>query len=139
MPAVLSKNAPCPCGSGRKAKGCCAAVIGGLPAGTPEALMRSRYTAYATGQCAHLVATTHPTNEHWRSDVGSWRAELAEYCAAVQFVGLTVAFSKQAGDHGEVMFEARYTRDGSEFAIVEHSTFVREHGRWFYVSAKKQG
>ncbi|MFN7145721.1 MAG: SEC-C metal-binding domain-containing protein, partial [Myxococcota bacterium] len=39
-----SANAPCPCGSGRKAKGCCLPILEGAAAPTPEALMRSRYT-----------------------------------------------------------------------------------------------
>jgi SEC-C motif-containing protein len=45
---------------------CCDKYVAGraLPP-TPEALLRSRYSAYALGKVDHLVATTHPANpEH---------------------------------------------------------------------------
>ena len=42
--------APCPCGSGRAFDECCGPFLSGAAAApTPEALMRSRYAAYALG------------------------------------------------------------------------------------------
>ena len=50
--------APCPCGSGRTFDECCGPFLSGAAAAlTPEALMRSRYTAYAVGDDAYVLAT----------------------------------------------------------------------------------
>ena len=129
----MKRNAPCPCGSGQRGKACCGPVIDGTPAATPEALMRSRYTAYATGAVSHLMATTAPESPHFRPDPRAWRAELEAYCAAVRFTGLTVHESSADGDTGRVRFTARYVHDGREGTIEEDSRFVRRGGRWLYV------
>ena len=50
----------CPCGSGLTLAECCGPKIAGEPAATPEALMRSRYTAYALGDDAYVLATWAP-------------------------------------------------------------------------------
>ena len=62
----MSETNPCPCGSGASLNGCCKPFIDGTAkAPTAEALMRSRYTAFATRQVAYLEQTLHPTQ---RSD-----------------------------------------------------------------------
>ena len=53
-------NEPCPCHSGRKYKRCCRLVHEGQPAASPEALMRSRYSAYVHGEVDYLLNTWHP-------------------------------------------------------------------------------
>jgi SEC-C motif domain protein len=55
-------NSPCPCGSGRPFDDCCGPHLSGqtIPP-TAEALMRSRYSAFAVGQADYLRATWHPT------------------------------------------------------------------------------
>ncbi|WP_410106547.1 YchJ family protein, partial [Sutterella wadsworthensis] len=54
----------CPCGSGRRFADCCGLYLSGgsqaLGAPTPEALMRSRYSAYACGDDAYVLATWAP-------------------------------------------------------------------------------
>ena len=54
---------PCPCGSGDVYADCCGRWHAGLALGehapTPEALMRSRYSAYARGLPDYLLATWH--------------------------------------------------------------------------------
>lgn len=50
----------CPCGSGQSYDQCCGPVIAGGPASSPEALMRSRYTAFTKGNIDHLVSTLAP-------------------------------------------------------------------------------
>ena len=131
----MKRNAPCPCGSGARGKSCCGPVLDGTPAATPEALMRSRYTAYATGAVSHLIATTAPDGPHHVADTRAWRAELEAYCAAVRFVGLTVHEASADGDTGRVGFTARFVHDGEERSLSEHSRFVRRDGRWLYLDA----
>jgi len=51
---------PCPCGTGRSFAQCCGAALSGAhPAPTAEALMRSRYTAFALRDTAYLLASWH--------------------------------------------------------------------------------
>ena len=51
----------CPCGSGRPLADCCGCHHAGEPAPTPEALMRSRYSAFALQLTDYLLATWHPS------------------------------------------------------------------------------
>ena len=52
---------PCPCGTSLSYAACCRRfVVDGELAPTAEALMRSRYTAYAMGSGDHLFRTWHP-------------------------------------------------------------------------------
>jgi SEC-C motif-containing protein len=97
--------------------------------------MRSRYTAYATGAVSHLMATTAPESPHLQADARAWRADLAAYCAAVRFTGLTVHATSADGDTGRVRFTARFVHDGQERVIEEDSRFVRRGGRWLYLDA----
>ena len=51
----------CPCGSGRAFEECCEPyLLGRLPAPTAEALMRSRYSAYALSSIDYLYKTSGP-------------------------------------------------------------------------------
>ena len=132
-----SANAPCPCGSGRKAKGCCLPVLAGAPASTPEALLRSRYTAYAVGDVGHIQRTTHPDSPHRRPDTRAWADELRRYCAAVRFEGLTVRASSSTGDVGAATFVARLSAGGEDLSFGETSRFARVDGRWLYVDGAR--
>jgi SEC-C motif-containing protein len=86
--------------------------------------MRSRYSAYAVGQLPYLVETWHPATRPAAvepdPDAGWYRLDI---------------ISKHKGGpfdtEGIVEFEAFY-RGGSQ---REASRFVRENGRWFYVTA----
>ena len=55
-------NAPstCPCGGGDFDTCCGPALAGAVWPTTAEALMRSRYTAFAVGDVDHLWRTWHP-------------------------------------------------------------------------------
>ncbi len=131
----LSRNAPCPCGSGRNAKGCCARILDGEAAQTPEALMRSRYTAYAVGDVAHLMNTTHPDSPHWRVDRRLWATELREFSTTTDFVALDVQYSSVTGDEAVVQFHATLRQHDADASFTERSRFLRVDGRWLYVNA----
>jgi SEC-C motif-containing protein len=132
-----SANAPCPCGSGKKYKGCCKRWHDGEPAPTPEALMRSRYTAYAIADVSYLIRTTHPDGPHWRPDTAAWKAELAGYCEQVEFRGLRVEHAEAAGDEGRVRFHATLAHGGRDLSFGEDSRFLRVGGRWLYHSGDR--
>jgi SEC-C motif-containing protein len=61
--------AVCPCGSGDAFARCCGPLLAGEPAPSAERLMRSRYTAFARGDAAHLARTWHPRTRPERVDV----------------------------------------------------------------------
>ena len=62
MPLPYPDFRPCPCGSKLSHAGCCGPRLSGeQPAETPEALMRSRYTAYVLRDAAYLQASWHPS------------------------------------------------------------------------------
>jgi SEC-C motif-containing protein len=125
-------NAACPCGSGNKYKRCCRPLHAGAAAASPEALMRSRYCAYAIGEVDYLLATTHAEGPQFRTDTRAWADEVRSFCMTTRFEGLEIRSSREQGDRGEVTFLARLRREGRDASFVEHSVFVREHGRWSY-------
>lgn len=132
----IGRNDPCPCGSGQKFKKCCDLFITGaaLPE-TPEQLMRSRFTAYVTGNAAYVYDTTHPENEAIKeTSREQFLLETKEYCRRVEFTGLTVHEATGPDEQGvaHVKFTARYQAAGKEDSFSEDSTFVRLNGRWVY-------
>lgn len=118
---------PCPCGGGAYGS-CCGRWHAGpdrLAAPTPEALMRSRYTAYALGIVAYLLDTWHPSTRP---------AALDPVDPAVRWLGLEIRRAAMDGEaHGIVEFVARSKLGGRAHRLRETSRFVREDGRWLYV------
>lgn len=94
--------------------------------------MRSRYSAFAVGDAAYLLATWHPSTRpaSLRLDPGlEWqRLEILEVTAG-----------GETDTEGTVAFDAHYwdaARGGRGFQR-EHSAFRREAGRWRYVGPVK--
>ena len=121
-------EAACPCGSGQPYPTCCGRWHGGpqhLQAPTAEALMRSRYSAYVLQLAAYLQDTCHPSTRP---------AGPPMFEPGVQWLGLQVKqHTMQAEDRSQVLFVARSKFGGRAHRLVEHSRFVREAGRWYYL------
>lgn len=132
----LSRNLPCLCGSGRKAKGCCAPHLDGTPAATAEALMRSRWTAYACGDAAHIMRTTHPDSPHYDPDPRRWLRDIRTFCADVRFVELRVLSAVEADDSAVVAFHAGLRRAGEDASFSERSRFRKVAGVWKYLDGE---
>jgi len=117
---------PCPCGSGAKYAACCAPLHAGTaPAGSAEALMRSRYSAYGLKLEEYLLATWHPTTRPSELDLSADDSK---------WLGLEVkCHAVQDATHATVEFVARYRIAGRGHRLHELSRFVREDGRWYYV------
>jgi SEC-C motif-containing protein len=124
----------CRCHSGRTYKRCCQPAHAGRSALTPEALMRSRYCAYAHGLVDYVVDTTDPEGPQHRADLDAWRAEIEAFCRATRFRGLDVLESSADGDEGFVSFHAHLSRGELDTSFGERSRFVRRDGRWLYHS-----
>ncbi|MCK9874483.1 SEC-C domain-containing protein [Frankia sp. Ag45/Mut15] len=119
----------CPCGSRREYAQCCEPFHLGNPAPTAEALMRSRYSAFARGLAPYLLRTWHPATRPRRLGLDAdltWRA-------------LQIVDTVDGGpddDSGVVEFRAvARTANGEHHMQHERSTFTRIDGRWVYVDA----
>jgi len=116
----------CYCGSGLPFENCCQPYINGiLKAPTAEALMRSRYTAFATGAADYLVETTHSSTRKFHK-----KAEILNWSQSNQWIKLEVLASTAT----TVKFKAYYLDYQLNAQIhEEHSSFIFENGSWFYV------
>lgn len=122
----------CPCRSGKPLDTCCGPFLSGaaLPP-TAEALMRSRYSAFATGNIDYLHDTLLPET---RDDFS--REEIEAWSANSEWTGLEIRGTEAGGeddDEGVVEFVARFTVKGKAQGHHETSSFVRRDGRWFYL------
>lgn len=118
----------CPCGSGDNYNICCGIYISATAsAPTPQALMRSRYSAYATGNSDYLLVTWH---ESTRPDVLDLEND------KFQWRGLTIVSAElplAEGTKGVVEFIAEYKINGKAGKLHERSRFIKENGLWFYL------
>lgn len=125
---VLAASDRCPCRSGPAFGECCGPLLAGeTSAPTAVQLMRSRYTAYVTGDVAYLLATWHP----------STRPSALELDPDLVWRSLEVIRTERGGPldrEGVVEFAARYSAGGERGVLRETSRFVRED-RWRYVDA----
>ncbi|GGN05851.1 hypothetical protein GCM10009721_36770 [Terrabacter tumescens] len=93
--------------------------------------MRSRYTAFATGDDAYLLRTWHPRTRPTRVDLDP----------GTRWTGLTVLRTESGGpgdEDGVVEFVARWTEPSGPAGrgrgeLHEVSRFARRAGRWLYV------
>lgn len=129
--ARMSNPDPCPCGRPLAYTACCGLYHAGAHAPDAEALMRSRYSAYVKQLPDYLLASWHPST---RPDALSLDEPAHQ---RTQWLGLTLHQHTVADpDHAQVDFIARYRiGGGSAVKMREHSRFVREDGRWFYLDA----
>ena len=120
----------CPCGSERDYDDCCGPIIAGTPAPTAEALVRSRYTAFARRTLDH-VANTHAPEI--REDFN--RAEAERVAQQCEWLGLEIRRATETGDTAEVEFFVQFRREQKESTTMSVSCFRRDHGQWLYVGA----
>ena len=88
--------------------------------------MRSRYSAFALGDAAYLLATWHPTT----------RPRTLELDPTVRWTGLDVLATTGGSVFeaaGTVEFRAHHMVDGRSGSQHEVSRFVREGGQWQYL------
>ena len=106
-------SSTCPCGRPAAYADCCGALHTafasgqGLTAATPEALMRSRYSAFVLDRRDYLLATWHPSTRP---------ATLEPPEPGLKWLGLEVKRTAQQDDaHGTVEFVARSKLGGRAF------------------------
>lgn len=120
-------NVSCPCGSGFSLELCCGRYHQGKLAPTPEALMRSRYSAFVLGLNDYLLATWHPSTRP---------KELALDTETEWKKLLIINAEKAVAESGQVHFQA-YFRERHQWHVLEEiSQFSYAEKRWLYVSGE---
>lgn len=120
----------CPCDSGLEFDACCGPFLARTAvAPTPEALMRSRYSAFAKQDVAYLGETLLPGTQ---DDFDA--AQVTEWARTSTWTGLEVRSTGDGAspDEAYVEFVAKFTMDGKDLVHHETGRFVREDGRWWY-------
>lgn len=123
----------CPCGAGPSYALCCGRYHRGeVVVPTAEALMRSRYCAFAVGDTAWLLRSWHSSTRPKRIDL-----DPGQVWDRLEVLGRTGGGLFDSD--GTVEFRALFTHRGRTDALHENSRFTREHGLWTYVTALPRG
>ena len=122
---MIGADDRCPCGGGRYGA-CCGPLHAGAPAATAEALMRSRYSAFALGLGPYLRAT-------WAAATRPRDLELDDGLEWRRLQIVDTARGGPADDEGVVEFRAAHRSAAGAGVLHERSRFTREAGRWVYV------
>jgi SEC-C motif-containing protein len=101
----------------------------------PEALMRSRYAAYARKEAAYIYRTMHPDHEDRARPEAEVMREIRDATGALKFMGLHILDRRGPDEHGvaQVLFFARVFEKGQNRSFVELSDFAREGEAWRYL------
>lgn len=120
----------CPCGSRKIFKECCEPFHEGrsLPQ-SPEALMRSRFSAFFLKKADYLLATLHPEN-HAQNE-----KQLIEFSMQnTKWLSLRILKTKlKLPCDGWVEFVA-FSEGNPVEQLHENSHFKFQNGRWYYTT-----
>jgi SEC-C motif-containing protein len=120
----------CPCGSTIEYASCCGLLIERKqPAPTPEALMRSRFSAYYLKHYSYIMHTMHGKPAY-----GYDVTRVADEMKGVNWVRLNVLNTSMSSQtSGFVEFIAYFIEHRKLKFIHENSRFSLEEGQWYYV------
>lgn len=125
----------CPCGSGKELSACCGPYLEGQrQPPTAEALMRARYTAFATGNVDYILATHDPDRS---SEVD--RKGTEQWATGSEWLGLEIIATENGGasdDAGVVEFVARYKVKGVTIDHRERAVFRKQGESWLFVDGQ---
>ncbi|MEO6867252.1 MAG: YchJ family metal-binding protein, partial [Gaiellales bacterium] len=128
---------PCHCGSGQTFSECCQPVIQReRVAATAEELMRSRYSAFATGDVDWIMDSHHADTV---DEID--REQVEEWSGGSEWLGLRIRSTEAGGaddDEGSVTFRARYRAQGQQVDHTEIAHFEREGGEWRFHSVLEE-
>ena len=119
----------CYCDSGSPFSDCCQPYILGVrKAPTAEALMRSRYSAYAVHDADYLWETTAPKERRNHT-----KADILEWAKSNQWLKLEVLNATET----TVEFRAYYLDDMLRAQVHhEKSLFMKQGDNWYYVTGE---
>lgn len=128
----------CPCGKQMNYNNCCGQIHKDISlAKTAEDLMRSRYSAFTKAMGDYLMISHHSSTRPI-----SEKEEIEKWAKSVEWNRLEI-IGKSNGEEldidGTVEFKAYFHSSSLGFkkldCIHEKSKFVKENGRWVYISA----
>jgi SEC-C motif-containing protein len=129
----MTENINCPCCSGAKFSVCCEQIVAGTKfATTPLELMRSRYTAHAVKNMAHIIRTMRgkPLKMF---DEEKTKDEWFELCDWKKLEIIDAPAIANDDTNGIVEFKAYYVLEGVEHVLHERSKFQKVQGKWYYI------
>ncbi len=122
----------CPCCSGLPYADCCKPYLSGEKiAPTAEALMRSRYSAYAEGDIDYLFKTS---GEAVQKDFDEESSRT--WSKSATWLGMEIVATEAgtaADEDGIVEFVALYSVQDKEFEHHEQATFKKVNGEWRFI------
>lgn len=127
----------CYCGLPKPFQSCCQPIIDGIKvADTPEKLMRSRYSAYATVASDYLFNTTALSNQ-----VNISIEQIQQWAKQTHWIKLTIEAADKSSltnyDSNAwptVQFTALYIYQNRLCQLTERSVFIIEQQQWKYLS-----
>lgn len=134
----MNTRTDCPCGSGNDYDTCCRPLIEGtLKAPGPEALMRSRYTAFTQQAMPYIEETLHPSQRHDYDAAGS-----AKWARESEWQGLeivNVSANPDNSSRSSVEFKAHYRINGVKQVHHEIAEFRKTDDTWYFYDGKMVG
>ncbi len=132
----LDSTSPCPCSIDNVYGECCEPFHKrSKHAPTAEALMRSRYSAYALGEIEYLI-TTLPLMDRKKFD----RRSAQVWSEQSEWQGLEIISAKESGSGDKakatVEFIAKYKIQDEEIKHHEIGFFQKAGDRWFFLDGK---
>lgn len=123
----------CYCGSQQNFTDCCQPYLTGqqIPP-SPEALMRSRYSAFCSKNLPYLLSTRLPELRNQDDE-----SQILKTFEQTQWLRLEVLDAKTSANQGMVEFIAYYKQDSEDVGqLHERSEFVLQNNRWFYADGR---
>ena len=124
----------CPCLSGKTYAECCEPIIKGVTlAETPEALMRSRYSAYAEHEIDWLRESLE------KSQRGEFdEKSVEEWSRNAEWMGIEIRQTRTEEEKnvGWVEFVAKFKQNGVTRDHHELGEFRRQNGKWYFFDGR---
>ncbi|ATB28802.1 YchJ family protein [Melittangium boletus] len=131
----------CPCSSGLRYRACCGRYhSGAAEAPDAEALMRSRYSAFALREVEYLWRTLHPEHPDRARPKDDFLREVRAQASALKYPRLQV-LDRQLADVGGtavVLFHAHVFEKGRDRSFVERSEFQHDGTGWRYLRGESR-
>lgn len=128
----------CYCGSGTSFSECCQPLIEGkVHAESPEALLRSRYSAFVVENISYIGDTVHPAMKHEFDENG-----IREWSTNSKWLGLEIVKTEGGAiddEKGTVHFIAKYENNGKGLEHNEVAEFRKKNDRWYFYDGKFVG
>lgn len=124
----------CPCGSQNSYLACCEPYLTDKQRPeNPEALMRSRYSAYTMANISYIKSTMLDKALNGFDETNAERWARKVNWISLHIFNAVMENSKK----GHVEFEASFVEGGRLKSLHEKSEFKLDKGRWYYIGGNR--